>query len=215
MNLEELTEDIFHVKFKTNNQLAKTFLRFQEHFESPKFRGKIFTLEEFKKWYIPNSPKGKKTGKFTYYEDWRGFNIPSHILEPFYQGKFDPLSYREKQLLNLFKDRRNKRFYIIGTSEDTKNYSLKHEIAHGLFYTNPEYKRDVLKILDEIDTKSRDEINKYLSKSGGYHPDYWVDETHTYIKDEMKILEKNGIDVNPLLHINKKLNVLFDKYFKP
>ena len=41
--------------------LASAFLRFQEHYESPKFRGEIFSLEEFMDWYAV------EVGNFTYY----------------------------------------------------------------------------------------------------------------------------------------------------
>ncbi|HVY01919.1 MAG TPA: hypothetical protein VHA12_04110, partial [Candidatus Nanoarchaeia archaeon] len=102
MKLREIYPNIFHIQFSTRLLLTSTFLRFQEHYESPKFRGKIFSLEEYKKWYISNSPKGKETGKFTYYEDWSGFNIPGHVLEPFFQGKFDPLSLEEQHFIKLF-----------------------------------------------------------------------------------------------------------------
>lgn len=214
MNSELLTEHIFHVKFETQNELAKTFVRFQEHYESPEFRGKFFTLEEFKEWYIANSAEGKRTGEFTYYQDWHGFNIPSEILEPFYQSEFDPLSSEERQLLDLFKDRRGERFYIIGTHGDKDIATLRHEIAHGLFYTNPEYKREVMKILDEVDTEIRMEINTYFQTRGAYHRYVWVDETHGHIMTYPDVLERNGIDISPILHINKKLNLLFDKYFK-
>ncbi len=37
---------IFLLSFPTQEYLAKTFLRFQEHYESPEFRGKIFSLEK-------------------------------------------------------------------------------------------------------------------------------------------------------------------------
>jgi len=56
-------------------------LRFEEYYESPRFKGRIFTFDEYRKWYVKNSPKGKKTGRFTYYSDWSGFNIPSYALK--------------------------------------------------------------------------------------------------------------------------------------
>ena len=103
MKVKEIIKNIFHISFSTQHELASTFLRFQEYYESPKFRGKIFSFYEYKKWYTANSPKGKKTGKFTYYKDWGGFNIPSYVLKPFYQGKFNPLSNKEKKFLRAFK----------------------------------------------------------------------------------------------------------------
>ena len=211
MLLTELAGEIYSVKYPTRRSLASTFLRFQEFYESPKFRRKIFTLAEYKKWYIANSPGGKKTGKFTYYQDWGGFNIPSYVLKPFYQDKFDPLSSKEKKFLELFKDKKGK-FYIIGTFGKVSEKLLRHEIAHGLFYTNSAYKNGVLKILRNVDKKIMLKINNYLSSSGGYHPDVWVDETHAHLLSNLGELEKTGVNVSKLKEVNKNLNSLLDKY---
>jgi len=43
---KRLLKDIFLLHFKSQHQMASTFLRFQEHYESPKFAGDIFTLKE-------------------------------------------------------------------------------------------------------------------------------------------------------------------------
>ncbi len=56
----------------------------------------------------------KRYGNFTYYEDWAGFNVPSTAMQPFYEGKFDPLSEKERQLLQLFEGTLSERFYVIG-----------------------------------------------------------------------------------------------------
>src|SRR3989344_6355802 len=93
-----LTKDIILLHFKTQYQMASTFLRFQEHHESLKFAGEIFTLKEFKQWYT------KFKGKFTYYKEWDGFNIPKTVLRKFYAGEFDPLSKKEKTLLKILKN---------------------------------------------------------------------------------------------------------------
>jgi hypothetical protein len=54
----------------------------------------------------------ERYGNFTYYQDWAGFNVPSTALQPFYEGRFDPLSEKEKALLRLFNGLRE-RFYVI------------------------------------------------------------------------------------------------------
>jgi hypothetical protein len=212
MKIEEIVENVFNVNFDTQEKLASTFLRFQEHYESPEFKGKTFTLEEFKEWYTANSTKGKETGKFTYYEDWGGFNIPSHILKPFYEGSFEPLSKKEKKLLDTFKDKKDKKFYIIGTfSGKEREYLLKHETAHGLFYTNPDYRHEVLNELDKLDPKTRNNINKVLEKFG-YNSDVWVDESHAYIMTQSNYLKKKGLDEDVTDTKNVLLDI-FDKYF--
>ena len=175
-----VTNRIHLLIFDTQKDVASTFLRFQEHYESPEFRGKIFSLEEFKKWYVQNSPKGKETGEFTYYSDWNGFNIPSSVLKPFYQGKFDPLSEQERKFLERFKDEPEP-FYVIGVHRATKKFYalLGHEVAHGLFYTDETYRNEVLKLLSKFDT----ELIREELRSKGYHEQVLDDEVHAYIID--------------------------------
>ena len=136
----EVIKNIFVLEFDNQVDLASTFIRFQEHYESPEFKGRFFSLDEYKEWYT------KMKGDFTYYTDWGGFNIPSYVLVPFYEGKFNPLTVSENQILELFKENEGS-FYIIGLYSKNENLklSLDHEIAHGLFYTEPEYKEKVLK----------------------------------------------------------------------
>ena len=180
---EQILDKVFLLTFENQKEITSTFLRFQEHYESPKFRNKIFTLEEFKKWY------SDLKGGFSYYTDWNGFNIPSYILKPFYDGKFDPLSEKEKQLLKLFKNE-NGKFYIIGIHKDTKSVVnlLKHEMAHGLFYTNDEYRKNVQNILAQYDLKK---IKNELREKGGYHEEVLDDEVHAYSLDSVNKLKSH------------------------
>lgn len=181
MRKSQLTDHIYLLYFETQAELAFAFLRFQEHYESPQFKGKVFTLKEFKDWYISNSSGGRETGAFTYYDDWNGFNIPSRILKPFYEGQFGELSPAEQQMLDLFKDETGD-FYIIGVHGqlDDQERLLEHEIAHGLFATNPEYKREVLDVLAQFDIEP---IKAELRLKSGYHEDVLDDEVHAYSLD--------------------------------
>lgn len=179
MNIEHSVIDNIHLlTFQNEFDLASTFLRFQEYYESPKFSGTVFSLDEYKEWYTNNSPNGIKTGKFTYYEDWGGFNIPSTILKPFYDGQFDPLSESERRLLDVFKDEVDI-FYIIGIHREVEHAEkiLEHEIAHGLFFTNAEYRNKVYSILSHYNT---DDIKKELLDFGGYNEKVLDDEVHAY-----------------------------------
>jgi len=79
---KKISEDIYLLVFKNQIDLTSTLLRFQEHFESPKFKDKIFSHKEFVNWYS----KGKEG--FTYFKDWSGFNFPSTNLKNFKNGQF-------------------------------------------------------------------------------------------------------------------------------
>jgi hypothetical protein len=161
-----LADRVFLVRFDSQYALASTFLRIQEHHESPAFRNKVFTLEQYMDWYAG------RFGAFTYYQDWSGFNVPSTALQPFYDGAFDPLLRKEEQFLGLFR-RERAPFYLIGISADA---DLKHEIAHALYFTRPGYRNDVRRAMRRYDTTP---LHKRLAP--GYHRAVWTDEVHAYL----------------------------------
>jgi hypothetical protein len=178
-----LTNKVHLLLFDTQKELTHTFLRFQEHYESPRFKGKIFTVKEFKKYYLIATNKKK----FNYYTYWVGFNIPYYILWPFYYGFFNPLTKQEHQLLDLFKNETDK-FYIIATFKRNKhkNETIKHELAHALFYTNKKYRNKVLQILKNYDLTQFK--NKLISMN--YNTSVINDEIHAYCidgSDDLKI----------------------------
>ena len=211
MRLKEIVSDIWDVSFNSKRKLASTFLRFQEHYESPEFKGEIFSLEEYRKWYIENSKKGKKTGKFTYHEDWSGFNIPSFILDPFRKGHFDPLSNNEKNFLKLFEGFDKNKFYILGTLEWDQGI-LDHEVAHGLFYTNNLYKKQVLAVLKDLCPESFYDMISYLHDLG-YHDDVLQDEIQAWLLTDLTKLEENGVCCDDLKFANLKLRNIFKQYY--
>lgn len=202
-SVEAITPRILHLNFKEHPHLANTFMRFQEHYESPRFRGKVFSRDAFAQWYASTHD-----GKFSYVDDWGGFNIPSRVLRRFYEGEFDPLDANERAFLDLFRGKKG-RFYIIGTSADPDGDTLRHETAHGLFYTVPAYKREVLSVLKKLDLA---EVFSFLGRDHGYHKSVWLDEAHAYIGGDLKLLRREGIDVEPLRAARRKLRALFRKY---
>ena len=188
--------------------MSKTFVRFQEFFESPKFRGKVFTLKKFEKWYKKQNKKENK-GKFTYYKDFSGHNIPSSVLGRFYAGDFNPLSMRELWFLEQFKNVKGK-FYVIGTYKEKKvagGDTLKHELAHSLFYLNRKYKKEVLEILDKTNLKS---LLKKFKKSGEYDKSVYLDECHAYILADLKWMKKTWkVDLEPFKKTHHELKKVF------
>lgn len=202
MKLEKIIDQIYHVDFPSQYLLTSTFLRFQEAYESPKFKDKQFTLEEFADWYA------KKHGNFTYYKDWEGFNVPSCAFKPFYDGKFDPLSKKEQKLLETLKEIKEE-FYIIGTYGNDKQ-TLKHEIAHGLFAINPDYRNEVMEQLNQV---PKTQIYSVMKKIGDYHPAVYYDEFHAYVLADLKVLKTYGVNVEKYRNLSGRLNRLFKKYF--
>lgn len=199
--------NIFLLIFDNQQDVASTFLRFQEHYESPEFKGKVFTLDQFKKWYIQNSPRGQTTGQFTYYSDWNGFNVPSYVLQPFRDGKFDPLSDKEKQLLQLF-DGVEGDFYVIGVhrgmGEEKIKQSTRHEVAHALFYIDPQYRHEALETLRQYDVSA---LRTELASLGGYADAVLEDECQAY---SLFISDKLKSPIPAQLH--EALGAIFQKY---
>jgi hypothetical protein len=189
---------IYLLRFKTQYQLTATFLRVQEHYESPRFHGRIFSLEQYMDWYA------ERYGNFTYYQDWSGFNVPSTAFQPFYEGKFDPLNEKETQLLGLFKDLRE-RFYVIGVYDSGAKDSLTHELAHALFFIDDRYREAVREAMRAYDTTA---LEKQLAKAG-YASHVIPDEAQAYLvapSDEL------GAPSRPLGPLRKKLRALFRQH---
>ncbi len=164
---------IYYITFPSRYFLASTFLRFQEYLDSPKFKNKYFTLEEYMDWYA------KETGDFTYYKDWDGFNIPSHVLEPFYRGKFDPLSKKEERFLELFKDIKGN-FYIIGTERGDLDL-LGHEIVHPLFHLVDVVRKAVLDYFkNSVRSPDLKKTFSHTIYKASYNKKTFLDEMNAY-----------------------------------
>lgn len=203
--IERIGPKIFHVHTSCPDLLAMTFLRFQEHYESPKFRKKVFTLKEFRKWYK------RKYGSFSYCDDWTGFNVPGWVFDTFRAGAFDPLSRKERRLLKALYRLRGD-CYVIGTSKDDPT-ALQHEITHALFYVDPKYRAAVQKVLRKHHLHEDNAIYRWL-KRNKYASAVLDDEFNAYLVNDPDYLEDEGINVNKFAKVQKKLEVLFDKYSK-
>ena len=136
----------------------------------PHFHGRIFTLEQYMDWYVAEN------GAFTYFQDWSGFNVPSTAFQPFYEGKFDPLTRKEERLLGLFGNLQG-RFYVIGIFDGGKKGTLTHELAHALFFIDDDYRQAVREAMRGYDTSA---LERQLAKEG-YARHVIPDEVQAYI----------------------------------
>jgi hypothetical protein len=191
----KLADGIYLLSFKTQYELAATFLRVQEHYESPRFSGRVFSLEQFMDWYA------ERNGNFTYYQDWAGFNVPSRALRPFYQGKFDPLSRKERGLLRLFKGLREP-FYVIGIHDHGEHGDLIHELAHALYFTDASYRRAVQAAMHGFDTTA---LASEIAQAG-YAKHVIPDEVHAYL---VAPAGKLGARTRALAPLRRRLRALF------
>lgn len=177
---------IFHFQFKTQYEMCMTMIRLQEFYESPKFRDVVFSLEEYMDWYC--SEYGE--GVFTYTDDWKGFNIPSHIIQEFFSRyrhqtlnspmlrpkEYDFLEILEAALKEPLTSPEQKPFYIIGTVGGDLE-TMEHEMCHALFYLIPEYREEAKKVIKKYKLKT---LRKTLLEEG-YHKEVLVDEIQAYV----------------------------------
>lgn len=194
---------IYLIESKTRQDLAATFIRFQEYYESPVFKGRPFSVDEFASWYA------SKYGAFSYCQDWAGFNIPSWVLGPFKNGDFDPLTEKEKNLLNFFKNIQCD-FYVIGATRQDEECAdtIKHEFAHGAFFMNHDYRIDVINCL----RAHKPHPIKFALKEIGYGDNVLEDETNAYLLTEPQTL-RNQLSLNEGRMLRDVLDRIFIKYF--
>lgn len=156
--IKEVKPNIFAVIIKDRYDRAMTFCRVQEFYESPnpKFRGTNFSIWDYMKWYNEEYGNG-----FSYASDWSGFNVPlktawkcfTMLIE--HQTPYDIIMdniVSEIECLTFSKNgKRNLKAYIIGT-DTTDGWLFSHEVCHGLWSTNKEYKRQAKSLAKEIDS---------------------------------------------------------------
>lgn len=174
---------IFLLEFEDRHELAMTFLRVQEFYEShsDKFMKKKFSFNEYKEWYKSQSVDGE----FTYSSFWGGFNVPSRVIENCYSLHDERLDADNFFLKinsickNISELKGYDEYYLIGTRKgDLK--ALPHEIAHGLYTTNKEYRNLMNKGLQELDSSLLNKL-KEIIENIGYGEDTLLDEAHAYL----------------------------------
>jgi hypothetical protein len=206
LKLQKLAPKIYALEFDSSENAARTFVRLQENYESPKFRNKIFTLAEFETWY----KKFTNNETFTYYKDWSGFNVPGHIVKRFYSGKFYPLSFEEQSILfKLDRHQVTGRFYLLGYAYGDARVK-KHEIAHGLYYTNRRYRREVDIQLSRFDMKAHPVAN-YL-RSFGYHNAVVADEFHAWTLTEKEHVRIKDLWDGELEKLRIAIESIYERY---
>lgn len=217
-NVKEILPKIFAVSIKDRYQRAMLFCRYQEFYESPylQIRGRFFTWEHFMMIY----KEKRKQELFTYPEDWAGFNIPSDIirkgLDEFYhkdKGPYDEIMndiwyYCENHPLKFNKSR--SKWYLIG-ADSSDSDTMKHEIAHGFYYTNSEYKKEMNDLISNFKSSQYIRLKKNLVQMG-YRDDKKI------IDDEIQAYFSTGLDGkfsnNEFKKLQKEFKNVFNRYMK-
>ena len=203
----EITDRIFFLRFKESYDCGMFFCRYQEFLEnqSDLFRGKPFELFDFMEYYS----KKYGEGSFTYPSDWRGFNFSSEVIDNVFKlGILDKNKYDYEMLIldrELKRRTGNKSYYLIGSAEQD-NDTLAHEVAHGLYFTNPSYRLEIVPLIEMVKPKLKQKIFEWLDEVG-YSDVVWNDELQAYIATGMAKSSKIRVPKSvykPFLEVYKK-----------
>lgn len=209
--IHEVLPGIFAVEVKDDYERSMLFLRCQEHYESmfDEIRGNHFDIFKLMDLYR----KWKGLEYFSYPYDWSGYNVPGHIVESCTQHVLDarngisPTPY-DYIMMEIIQDIKNnfgnpKKYYLIGVDELSGGI-LDHEISHGLFYVDPEYKKSVEDILGKMPAEVYSRMSEIILEMG-YTESVVADEIQAYmstglvermskikgVKEEAKKFSKN------------------------
>jgi hypothetical protein len=232
--ITEVRDRVFAVTIEDDYERPMVFMRVQEFYESPNpdFRGKHFNIWDYIEWYSRT-----KKGAFTYAFDWGGFNIPLPVALECYEGKENrsprkgfngvrsmPDTWKSKwdetmkdivwavqsRMFNK-KNRRDYNAYIIG-AKDMEGSTFQHEVAHGLYYTNKEYKE----LMDEITQTIPIDVYLKLRKNlldMGYTDSVVDDEIQAYISWGWEYAKfSKGVPKKFFKTMSKEYQKVFNKY---
>ena len=211
--LREIVSGVYAVKIQDPYERAMLFLRSQEFYESPipEIRNKHINIFESMNMYR----KWMKKDYFSYTEDWIGFNIPGnivekctkHVLKPSNAHMSTPYDFIMRDIIKqIRKEIGCKKFYLIGVNRFKSNL-MDHELAHGLYYIDSNYRKACLELIEEsIPKKSYESLKKTLIKMG---------YTESVIDDEIQAYLSTGIypQMKKIKDI-KEISKIFKKNFK-
>ena len=211
--IEEVRPNVFAVIVKDHYHRAMLFLRVQEYYESPnpEFRGKSFNIWDYIEWY---SRRNKDV--FTYAFDWGGFNIPLEVAYQCYDTLTDSYtSYDEvmeniiHQIYELNGDGING--YIIG-APSTDDDTFEHEVCHGLYATNKQYRELVDEVTIAIPLKDYQKFRNNLFKMG-YNGIVIDDEIQAYLSTNYDYSKfSKGVSRKLCKELHKQYKQIFNLY---
>lgn len=177
--IKEVKPDIYAVLVKDKYDRAMLFCRAQEYYECPssKFRGKVFSIWDYMKWYHEKYGHG-----FSYGADWSGFNIPLKVINECYnklnkfETPYDRIMCDIKQKIYIT----SSNGYVIGCGS-TNCDTFKHEVCHGLYYTNKDYKKQMDALTKGLPKKYYDKFKENILKMG-YAAKVVDDEIQAYLQ---------------------------------
>ncbi len=212
--ITEIEPHIYSAVITNDYDRAMLFCRYQEFYESPfpEIREKFFTLEQYMKIYTERNKKHH----FSYPYDWAGYNIPSDTLMKANSVFINNMSEYDKIMSDIIEycnklseydnDGIKHPWYLIGTDK-LKSKTMEHEISHGLYYVNINYRVEMEYLISNIEPKIYTLLKKELIKTG------YVDDKKI-IDDEIQAFMSTGKLTSWHNDHYKKYHSDFKKVFK-
>lgn len=138
MELDELTDYIFHARYSTAEELARTIVRFYGYDYGP-FKDKPFTAADVVQWYEQKCEK-------QFYSGWAGYQIGSTGLSLCSAGRFGSCTAEEKALFSSIPYRK-KEYDIIFSYGQENAETLRHELSHVIFARDADYNARALQAI--------------------------------------------------------------------
>jgi len=215
IKVQEIFPGLIHLHFKNQYEVTSTMMRAQEFYESPheNIRGKFFELDKYMDTYAQTH------GNFTYTSDWSGFNIPGNVVNAFFDTFDNALLEKEVYLkghIDVAKEDfgiTGDNFYLIASFDDESDRDiLSHEIAHGFYYLNVDYRAAMDGIIGSIDDNTYARLAKVLLDKG-YMDGVIDDEMQAYFSTSHMIQLTYDFDTDdlPWEHVLKCKKV-FEEY---
>lgn len=182
-----------------------SFVRIQEFYESPFYKGKYFTLEDFMDYWSLEFGEGS----FDYPDCWAGFNFPGKVLEDWMEV-FNVSNFRDKENILISKVLKKSNYelneiYIIGTHKENKikerKEIIEHELAHAMYYLYPKYKKSCDKLIETLKSTKWGMV-KYVQTAGRLKDMGYCDDV---IDDEIQAYWSTGNVNDPLIKFSASL----------
>jgi hypothetical protein len=210
IKLFEVYPKIFAVVIKDDKLRSRVFLRYQEFYESDSdsFRGKSFKWNDYIKFYKEKT----KRDYFSYHEDFAGYNVPCDTIEAC-KAKIPDLNIYDMIMFSVTDTIKklvgDSPYYLIGIDQDNGDDPslIFHEVAHGLWFSDPDYKNKMTEQINNMDPKVKDKMIDKI-KAYGYGDNVYMDELQAYMAtglgSEMRLIKNIKPEMVPFNNIFMK-----------
>lgn len=213
IELFEVYPRIFALVIKDDKLRSRVFLRYQEFYESDSdtFRGKGFKWKD----YIDFYKEKTKKDYFSYHEDFAGYNVPCDTLEAC-MTKIPDLNIYDMIMFSVVDTIHNivgsDKYYLIGIDQSNgEDPSLiYHEVAHGLWFSDPIYKAKMIRVINKMDPVVKEQMLNKI-KSYGYGDNVYEDELQAYLSTGLGSKMAGIKNIKPEM---VKFNTVFERYTK-